>query len=90
MGLQFVRPSLAKHRSITPCLCVIDHHRFFKELKAIDFVDSASGRVDTVKYDKRLSLRLQVRLRDDFDDGPIFRENLFECLFQLVDFNAFF
>lgn len=90
MNLQLIRAPLTKHRSIAPRLRVIDDHGFLKELEAIDLVDGAGGGVDAVEDDKRLPLRLQVRLRDDLDDRAVFREDLVEGFLELVDFDAFF
>lgn len=90
MHLQLIRPSLSKHSSVTPRLRIIQHHRLLKQLEPINLINRARRRVRTVKYDKRLSLCLQVAFRDDLDDVAIFRENLLQGFLELVDFDPFF
>lgn len=78
------------NRGVTPCSCKRELHGFFEKLKALDFIDSLLGRFDSVKYDKRLALCFQVCLRDDIYNFAIFREQLCERFFQLIDLNMFF
>ena len=81
MRLQLILPTLTQHRHITSRLRVIQHHGFIEEFEAIDFVDGASRRLHGVEDNKRLSFRLQVRFRDDFEYRAVFGEDLFQCFF---------
>lgn len=78
------------NRGIAPCFCKRELHRFFKKLEALDFIDSLLGRFDGVKYDESLALCLQICLRDDIYNFAIFREQLRERFFQLINLDMFF
>lgn len=89
MRLQLILTPLPQNRRITPRPRIIQHHRLLKQLEPINLIDSIRSRLHIVKHDKRLSLSLHIRFRDYVDNGAVFREELRQGFFEVVDFDAF-
>ena len=83
-------PFLAQHSGITPCLGKVKLHRFVEEVEAVDFFDGPGGGGRGIEDNKGLPFGFEVGLRDQVDDGPVFREDFCQGGFQGVRFNALF
>lgn len=68
------------HGSITPRPRKRQLHLLAKQLKALHLIDGLLRAVYAVEDDECLSLRLEIRLGNDLDDGAIFAEELVEGL----------
>lgn len=80
----------ALHRDITFGLCIVDYHRLVEELEALDLLQGQRSRFFAVIDYECLTLRLEVLLRDDFEDSSKLGEDFFERYLQLVDLDALF
>lgn len=90
MRLKSLFSTFPLYRSITLRPCEIQHHRLIKEFKSINFLNRLTRSLDILKDDKRLSFGFQIALRDDFEDGAVFGEQLGESFGQFGGFDAFF
>ena len=88
MLFELVRHPFLLHSSITPRLSVVKHHRLLEQLKALDLFDGSLGSFRIVEDNESLAFRFQVFLGYYVDDGTIFGEDLRECLFEWIDFDA--
>ena len=62
-----------------------ERHGLLEQLEALYFFYGVGGRLGVVEDDKRLTLGLEVALRDDVEDRSIFTEYFFQRLLELVD-----
>lgn len=53
----------------------------------MDLLDGALGRFHIIEHDEGLALGLEVRLGDEIDDIAVFREDVRQGFFELVDFD---
>jgi hypothetical protein len=90
MALKLILITASLHTRITSRLRKRQLHRLLKQLKPLYFIDRLLSALYRIKYNECLALGFQVRLCDDVDDFAIFAEELAECFFQLVDFDALF
>ena len=73
---------------ITSRLCERQLHWLVKKLESLNFVDGFLSGIDGVENNECLSLSFQVFLGYDIDNLAVLRENLTECLLQLLDLDA--
>jgi hypothetical protein len=88
VSLQLIVAAFPLHCRIASGFRVVQDHWLVEDVEAVDFLDSASRGFNVVEDDEGLALGLEVRLCDNLYDGAIFRENLLQSLFQLVDFDS--
>ena len=53
----------------------------------MNLLDGSLGRFHLIEYYEGLALGLEVRLGDEIDDIAVFREDLRQRFFELVDFD---
>jgi hypothetical protein len=88
VSLELVTTTFPLNCRVALSLRIGQHHGLVKEIEAVDFVNSAGSGFDVVKDDEGLALGLEIGLCDDLYDGSIFREDLLQGGFQLVDFDS--
>jgi hypothetical protein len=90
MALKLLFISSTLDMSITPRLRKRQLHRLIKQLKTLNFIDGLLRTLNSIKYNKSLSLSLQVCLRDDVDDFSIFGKELRQGFLELIYLDALF
>lgn len=90
MVLKLLLITAALDSSIGSGLRESELHRLLEELEALDFLDGLGGTVNAVEDDESLALGFQIRLCHNIDNFAIFREELSERFFQLIDLDALF
>lgn len=88
MNLQLLGACFPHDSRVAFRLRVIQNHRFVEQFETIDLVNRTCGRFDIVEDNECLTFRLQVGLGDDFEDVSIFREDLLQRFFELIDLDA--
>lgn len=86
MEFQLLLVSFSLHRCIALALGVVQQHRLLKQFEPLHLFNRALCSLDIFEDNEGLSFGFEVFLGNKVNDGAVFREDLGEGFFEVVDF----